>query len=358
MTPVLSESISVIIVTYNAESFVLDCIASVLASKDVDVRLVVVDNASTDGTRAVVREWANGARVYRPSSDLPLSVEAPDGSPDFELSAPGNAPEQGRLARLSLIEAPENGGFAAGVNIGIRFAVQDPKVSHFWVLNPDSVATPETAAAFLGTAAAEGGAGLLTGRSCYYHDPEMIQIDGGLINPWTGVTSNANVGEPAAETDMPDGKSVDFAFGGNMVVSREFIAECGEMPEEYFLYYEEVDWSLRRGRFPIVTCQDGLIYHRAGASIGSPIFGGRGATPFSLYFKQRARMMFMRRYFAARLPVAAAYTLAKAFQTAVGGNVAGAAAILRGGFGFRPPRAVEQRLRSTAVSDLVPAARP
>ena len=357
MTPVPPKSICVVVVTFNAEDFILDCVASVLASQGVDVRLVIVDNASSDGTVGVIRDWASGARDHALSADLPIGVTLPAAPMDLEVLAPGDAPKAGALGPLTLVESQENGGFAAGVNIGVRLAMLDSSIDYFWILNPDSVATPEAAAAFLATAAEHPEAGLFTGRACYYHDPGTIQIDGGVVNSWTGVTSNANVGRPAATTEMPDGNAIDFAFGGNMVVHRDFVSECGEMPEDYFLYYEEVDWSLRRGRFPLVTCKDGLIYHRAGASIGSQIFGGRSASPFSLYFKQRARMIFVRRYYPFKLPIALVYTLAKAAQAGIAGDGEGAGAILKGGLGLGPPRAVAQRLHTTALSDLAPGVR-
>ncbi len=356
MTPAPSGPICVIVVAYNAATFILDCIASVLASEDADLRIVVVDNASSDSTSAVIRDWAIGVRAHVIPEDMPIALEATEARPEFaELAADAAVPGK-RLARLTLVRSDENGGFAAGVNIGLRLAVQDEDVAHFWVLNPDSVASPGAAKAFLSVASANPGYGLISGRACYYDHPETVQIDGGLINRWTGVTSNANVGRPAAEADMPEGDGIDFAFGGNMLASRTFVEGCGDMPEDYFLYYEEVDWSLRRGGLPLLTCRDALIYHRAGASIGSPIFGGRAASPFSLYFKHRARMMFVRRYHPWAWPVAAVYTLAKAAQLALGRDAAGAGAMLRGAFSGKPPLAVAGRLHPSALSRIGHAA--
>ena len=356
MITVSQPRLGVIVVAYNAEDFILDCVTSVLASRGAGLSLIVVDNASTDGTRKVLRDWASGARTADLSDDLPIAIPQAEDLPRLDV-IPADAASTGELGALTLVEASENNGFAAGVNIGLRLAMKDPTIGHFWILNPDSVATPEAAAGYLAAAAREPGYGLMTGRACFFHDPGMIQIDGGLINRWTGVTSNANVGQQANAVAMPNGSALDFAFGGNMVVSRGFVETCGEMPEDYFLYYEEADWSLRRGAFPLLSCVDGLIYHRAGASIGSPVFGKRAASPFSLYFKHRARMKFMRRYHAARLPVAAAYTLAKAAQLLAGGDSNGAAAMLRGGFGLRPPRTVADRLQPATLNSLVTVAR-
>ena len=344
------DRICVVIVAYNAEAFILDCLASVLKSEDADVRVVVVDNGSTDRTRAVIRDWAANAEDYQVPGDCPVPIAPFSTPPEFEVLSPGQVPAETALKQLTLVESDENGGFAAGVNIGLRVGGVDPSVDHFWVLNPDSVVTAKTAAAFLSVAKEEPGYGLITGRACYYDTPETVQIDGGLINHWTGVTSNANVGKPAKSVAMPKGGDLDFAFGGNMMASRSFFETCGEMPEDYFLYYEEVDWSLRRREFPMLTSKEALIFHRAGASIGSPIFGGRNASPFSLYFKHRARMMFVRRYLPASWFVAAAYTLAKAAQIGVKGDAAGMSAVLKGGFGLGPPKSVAEKLKTSSLS--------
>ena len=356
MTSSSDNRICVVVVAFNAEAFILDCIASVLSSEGPDVRLVVVDNGSTDGTRMLIQDWAAGTRPHVPSSDAPIEISPLEERPALEVLAPGQS-ASGPLKALTLVASDDNGGFAAGVNLGLRVGLADQSVKHFWVLNPDSVTTRHAAAAFLEVASKTTDYGLITGRACYYHDPEMVQIDGGLINRWTGVTSNANVGNPVADATMPDGADLDFAFGGNMMVSRAFVETCGEMPEDYFLYYEEVDWSLKRRDFPMLTSKDALIYHRAGASIGSPIFGGRGASPFSLYFKHRARMMFVRRFLPMSWPIAALYTLAKAAQSAVAGDISGASAILKGGFGMSPPRTVAERLQASALSRIGVAAR-
>ena len=142
--------------------------------------------------------------------------------------------------------------------------------------------------------------------SCYAEPPHRIQIDGGTVNRWTGVTSNINLGAEAAQAPLPKGEDMDFVTGANLVASRRFYETVGPMREDYFLYYEEADWALRRGSLPIVFADGFVVYHHAGTSIGSPTLE-RLASPFSFFFKYRSRMMFVRRFHPIALPVAVAY---------------------------------------------------
>ncbi len=340
--------IAVIVVAYNAADFILDCVQSLRAARGPELRIVVVDNGSSDATSEVIRAFAGGA-PFVPSEDLPIEIAAPDTSLIFTERAVGETVGSGDLRGITLVRSEENGGFAAGVNIGLSMALGDGEVDDFWILNPDSVVTDGAPEAMAETIRANPGYGIVTGRAQYLERPEAIQIDGGFFNRKTGITRNANVGEPAASTPMPKGSDLDFAFGGNMIVSRAFVEEKGLMAEDYFLYYEEVDWSLRKGDFPLLTCEGGMVFHRAGASIGSPTHKGRSATPFSLYFKHRGRLRFLRRHRPQAVATAQLYTLAKVFQCLIRRDFAGASAIWRGSFDLAPPRAVAERLGGVAL---------
>ena len=121
------------------------------------------------------------------------------------------------------------------------------------------------------------------------------------------------------------------------------------MAEDYFLYYEEVDWALRRGELPLAYCPGGIVYHRAGTAIGSAA-PGRSASPFSLYFKHRGRLRFMRRHRARNLPFAYAYSFAKAAQLALKGYLTEARTVILASFDRPPPAEVRARLSPAAAA--------
>lgn len=323
--------LGVVVVTYDAAEVILDCLHSLCRSEGVALRVVVVDNASTDGSAALVRDWLAGRRPYAPDPALPV----PAGPPGRPVPEPH---------RVEVIEQAANGGFAAGVNRGLAHLMADPSIDRFWVLNPDSVVPPGTARAF---ATAPGGFAILGGRVLYLETPDRIQIDGGTIDRRTGVTGNVNLGRSHAATPAPAPEAIAFVTGASLVASRAFIERAGPMPEDYFLYYEEVDWALRRGDLPLAYCPEAVVFHHAGAAIGSPTLD-RPASPFSLWFKHRGRLRFLRRHFPGGIPTGLLYSAAKAGQLALKGYLPEAWAIVSGSLGLPPPRAVRDRLSPEA----------
>jgi GT2 family glycosyltransferase len=343
--PLSSRSLGVVIVTFNAADVILDCLESLLASEGVPPRIVVVDNASTDDTIATIKSWADGSGRYEPPASLPFNV-TPVAKPVVMADVTSGRSVDTRVS-VELMRAPVNGGFAAGVNRGLAHLARDPAIRRFWVLNPDSVVAPGTAQAF--ASYEPGPFSIMGGRVSYLDPPDMIQIDGGTLDRRTGVTGNINLGKKTHETPLPDAQTLDFVTGANLVVSREFYESAGPMPEDYFLYYEEVDWALRRNGVPMAVCAEAHVLHRGGSSIGSPTLH-RLASPFSLFFKHRGRMRFMRRHFPRNVPAAWLYTAAKAGQYVAKGYFSGASAILQGALDRPLPQKIRRRLGPDAAA--------
>ena len=206
---------------------------------------------------------------------------------------------------------------------------------------------PGTPAAILEKGDAEPDYSLMGGRVLYFEWPDLIQIDGGLVNWKTGISSNIGGKKVSRDTPPPENSDITFISGAHMIASRRFYDEAGPMAEDYFLYYEEVDWALQRGTLPLAYCPDAVVYHKAGTSIGSQSLN-RGATPFALFFKHRARMMFLRRHGKGIAILAYPYTFAKSAQLLLQGDRAGAMAIIRGTFDMTPPQEVIDRLSPEA----------
>ena len=334
--------LGVVVVTFNSEPVILDCLESLLTSRGVPLRIAVVDNDSPDRTVTALRDWASGKTPYQKPDDIPFDWQACTKPIGLDGSASEHCPHQ-----VTLIETGINGGFAAGVNAGLAYLANDPEIDRFWILNPDGVAFPQAPAAFASLPAPEGGFSLIGGRVLYLDGTDRIQIDGGTIKTHLGVTGNVNQGRLHAETPPPTVEQMDFITGASMVVSRQFYEQAGPMTEDYFLYYEEVDWALQRGALPMLYCPDGVVYHRAGTAIGSPTLS-RPATPFSLYFKHRCRMRFVRRHFPSALPTAFLYSVAKSAQLLLKGYPIEAWTIMQASLGLPPSKAVRNKLTPAA----------
>jgi GT2 family glycosyltransferase len=338
--------LGVVVVTFNAADVIEENLESLMAAADeVALDVVVVDNGSTDGTPETIRAWADGTTPFVAPGDMPFPLGAcakpvllsHEGAPcpDCTVTAPA----------LTLIETGLNAGFAGGVNRGLAHLMAHSRADRFWILNPDGAAAPGAARAF--AEADPGPFSLMGGRVIYTHTPDVIQIDGGLVNRKTGITGNVHQGASHAATPAPDPAAMDFITGASMVASRAFCDRAGPMAEDYFLYYEEVDWAFQRGDLPYAYCAGGVVYHRAGTAIGSPRLD-RIASPFSLYFKHRGRRRFIDRHLPGALATGWLYTVAKAVQYLLKGYRAETQAMIAGFRDGPPPAAVRDRLAPEA----------
>ncbi len=303
-----SARLGVVLVNWNRWSDTIECLESVLRST-IALRVAVVDNASSDGSIEKITAWAAGtleaqaedprmARFSSPVVPKPVALTMLDAAA-ARCVAPAVPP-------LALIDGGGNLGFAGGNNLGIAHLLQDPAITHIWLLNNDTVIEADAAAALLTQLDTDTGIGMCGTVVRYYHRPDTLQcLNGSTFNPWTGNSRGIGMnGAAAAPFDAGTvARATDYVLGASLAVSRRFITTVGLMEERYFLYYEEVDWTYRnRGRFSIGFARGATVYHKEGGSIGSSsVKGGRSA--MSEYWLMRARMMFVRRHLPLLLPV-------------------------------------------------------
>ncbi len=341
--------LGVVIVTFNSTEVIHGCLESLMAATDVNLRVVIVDNSSADDTVECIRFWMKRTKNFTLPSDLPFPLEKNSKSvPFFETDGSDAPPDK---EAITLLHAGVNGGFAAGVNRGMAYLAQDLEITRFWILNPDCVVPPNTPKALAEHPEPDGGFALMGGRINYLFPPDKIQSDGGMIRPLTGVTVNLNRGRAEGSVVRQVQEKIDFICGASMVASRKFYELAGPMSEDYFLYYEEVDWALRRGNFPLLWCDTAPVYHHVGSSIGSGYLS-RESTPFAIYFIYRSRLIFVRKHFPRRILLTYIWGLGKMIQLIIGKNIEQAYALICAIHGLPPPNSVRSRL-STETQKII-----
>ncbi len=296
--------LGVILVNWNRWQDTVECLESLMRST-VPLRVAVVDNASADGSLDRIEAWARGEqpapladpameRFSRPPSPKPVACRR---------LGPGDDPTPG-TEWLLLIDSGANLGFAGGNNVGLRALARDPSIGTFWLLNNDTVAEPGAGAALLAALAADPAAGMCGTVVRFYHRPDTVQALGGCrFNRWTGTSAGIGTGPAGAAFDpRAIAAQTDFVLGASLAVTRRFLDQVGPMQEDYFLYFEEIDWATRaRGRFGIAFAPDAVVYHKEGGSIGSSSKRG-GRSDLSDYYLMKSKLRFARRFHPLRLP--------------------------------------------------------
>lgn len=281
----------IILLNWQGASDTLACLASLAQLRGVPYRVVICDNASPDGSYEVIRSGLADSNHY---GDRPL----------VELSR-----EQAAVYRLSpaehdalfLIQTGANLGYAGGNNIGIRFAMNQPDMQYVWLLNNDTEVHPDALRHMVARCEQDPTIGICGSRLVYYYDREHLQGLGGVYNPWLGTTRHYAAMAPsdAVFDDDKVSAEIDYVIGASMLLTRSVLEKVGLLCEDYFLYFEELEYSTRSKRLKhaTVVASDSIVYHKEGASTS-----GTKST-IADYYSFRSRLLFSKREYKPYFPV-------------------------------------------------------
>ena len=325
-----------IIVNYRGAGDVIECLESLLRG-DLVPRIVVVDNASGDGSLDRIAAWAAGAGDPPvPSPVLAALSVPPVAKPVTCIRAAADAPPKD--VPLTLIDAERNAGFAAGNNVGLRHLLPDTALNQFWLLNPDTVVDAGAAAALADRMRADPTIGMCGTRVHFYHRPDRIQVlNGHRFDAFTGRSWGIE-GDKPVSTGFDRAAveaTTDFVMGASLGVSRGYVETVGLMEERYFLYFEEIDWAWRnRGRFRIGFADGAVVYHKEGGSIGSSSRRG-GRSRLSEYHLMRSKLLLIARFRPWLLPIHWAFAVVQIVARVARGQPDKAAVMTRALFGLK-----------------------
>jgi GT2 family glycosyltransferase len=324
----------IVILNWNGWRDTIECLESVLRLDYSEYKVIVCDNASSDGSLEHIRSWARGetpAESRNPVLASLVTPPVPKPQPLLEIS-PG-ATVQNNDARLVLIQTGANLGFAGGNNVGLRYALQQGDCDFVWLLNNDTVVHADALAQLVKRMQERPEAGICGSTLLYYHDPSKVQAWGGSVyNKW--FARGGHIGKVANAAQVPDAMQVErtmaYVIGASMLVRRSFLEQIGLMDEQYFLYFEELDW-MTRGKlsFSMAFCSESTVYHKEGSSIGTATPDRKRST-LSEYYSTRSRLLFTRRFAPYALPSVCAMILASSLHRALIADFDRASAIIRG----------------------------
>ncbi len=260
-----SSKVSVIIPNWNTRRWLAGCLDGLQAQNYRDFQVILVDNGSTDNSLAFVSEH------YPEVEILPL---------------------------------PENRGFAAAINIGLKQAGSE----YVALLNVDTAPRPNWLAKLVETMEySPPDVGCLASKMLTLDDPHIID-DAGDTFSWYGSARKRGLGEPAG--DYCQAGEVFSACAGAALYRRAFFEEVGDLDENFVSYLEDVDLGLR-GRLLAYRClyvpTAEVLHQGQGAGMGRSRYvylmtRNRLALllkniPLELLFKHALTLLFGQLYF-------------------------------------------------------------
>jgi len=236
----------VVTITYNHCEDVVRTLDSLSRMAYPNYRLLVVDNQSTDGVVEIVR----------------------DGYPDVEL-----------------LVNPSNLGFAAGVNRGLRFAL-DHEADCVLVVNSDVMADPSMLMQLV--SAIEPGVGATAPVIHYLDHPEKIWSIGFVKHPLLLEMRGGARGQ-VDQGQWQKPFEVDYLLGCAILLSSTMLRDIGFFDEHFFFFYEDLDLSLRARRrgYRLVTVPQARLWHKVAGS-------SEPGSTFRAYHQARSSVLFFR----------------------------------------------------------------
>ena len=248
MTPPLVVSV---ILNTNRREDTLACLATLAANDYPHHRIIVLDNASTDGSVAAIGHAYPDVRIIQLSANL---------------------------------------GYAGNNNVGIAAALE-MGADWVWVLNEDTTFAPDCLSRLMEVATADPAVGVL-GPMVYHHAaPGVIQSAGGMLGPrWDSIMlgrDEPDRGQFAAPHD------VEWIMGCAILVRREVIEQVGMIDPRYFYFWEETEWCIRAARagWRIVHVPAAKMWHKG----VTPDFAPK---PSITYYATRNRLLTLSKHHA------------------------------------------------------------
>ena len=285
----MTYSIAISIINYRTGELTLNCVQSVLA--DIDrldpkktAHVVVVDNASADGSAETIAAWINAQ---------------PEGTP------------------VTLVRSSVNSGFSGGHNQGLAAV----KADYYLVLNSDAVLREGFLNAILTSAAAHPDAGFIAPR-IETEDGEVQVSQFRFHNPWSELVRAAGIGpitkalrHRIVAIDPPaHPEAVEWASFACILLRGDMVQALGPMDEGYFLYFEDVEYCLRgrRAGWKIALAPQAVAVHFRGGS--GPVKSDAKAYKRlpAYYYSSRTRFLYQAHGYAGLLGANLAWVLGRA----------------------------------------------
>ncbi|BAU54890.1 glycosyltransferase family 2 protein [Mucilaginibacter gotjawali] len=238
--------VSIITVNYNTDKVTVELLESLKKVTYPNLEIIVVDNASSVDASYIARQYP----------------------------------------QVTFIQNPVNEGFAGGNNRGIEKAGGEI----IFLLNNDTEVEPSFIEPVVNLFNSNEQIGIISPKIRYFYSKDIIQYAGGTpINSFTARGAFIGTGETdRGQFDQP--RQTWLAHGAAMAIHRKVFEKIGLLPEMYFLYYEELDFSehaLRAG-FQIWYQPGSLVLHKESMSVGK-------VSAIKVYYQNRNRLLFIRR---------------------------------------------------------------
>jgi len=242
--------VAALVLNYNGKDITLQTVESLLAMSYPNCVVVVIDNGSKDG------------------------------SPEAVASA---------YPAVEQVRVPVNEGPAAGMNAGLRWALEQD-FDYVLALNNDIEVAPEMLDELVAVAESDPTIGCVGPKCFYYWDRERLWSTGGRLRFGESVTKERGMGELDSGR-FEHTEEVDYINGCAMLVPRRVLEEVGLWDPIFFLSVEDADWCMRMKRlgYSCYYAHKAVLWHMVSHTVGVYVAS-------KTFHNGRSTALFVRRY--------------------------------------------------------------
>lgn len=283
--------IYIVLVNYNGWDHTIECIGSIFKSTYRHFRIIIIDNNSTTGLEIEQRFCETFAKKIKIISANKGKVT------DF------NANDK----QILFIKNNSNDGFAAGCNCAFNYIRKQDDYKYVWLLGSDNIIDKNALNNLIEYMEKENDVALCSSVSLNYYQRHIIQCAGvGIYNKWTSSSKHLLVDKNVNTLDRFNYKKalknkIAYVYGNSMFFRKQFFMNMQQIPENYFIYYEELEimHQVKKLNMKFGIALDSFVYHKEGSSTGGK---AKSKSLIADYYGIRNRILFTKKYYKYCLP--------------------------------------------------------
>lgn len=227
----MNPKVLLIIINYNGINFLGECLDSIQAQSYTNMKVLVADNNSKDGSVQYVRN---------------------------------------NYADVDILQNMFNKGYGDAINRAVRYGINKyPDIQYFGILNNDLRLDEKWTENLVKHGESKPDCGVMGGKMLIYYWPKYINSTGSLVN-YFGSGWDRDFFEIDSEVKRKSGEALAVS-GGAMLIKKDVFLSCGFFDSRYFMYYEDIDFCFKVWKYSDYTVDyvsDALVYHKFSSSSG------------------------------------------------------------------------------------------
>lgn len=226
--------VSIVILNWNGWQDTLECFDSLSRITYPNYEIIILDNNSSNDSIEKINNWI--------------------------------ANKKSSISYKLLINS-QNLGFAGGNNPGIKYALRN-KADYILLLNNDTIVDPGFLEKLVKVAENDESFGIVGPKIYYETDKNRIWFGGGHFT-WFGGGRHLDFDKIDDKPSDETIKEINFMTGCCLLIKRETVEKIGLMDENFFLYYEDTEWSLRAKKYgyKVIYAPGSHIWHKVSRSV-------------------------------------------------------------------------------------------